>query len=227
MVWQNGRLATMEEAVKKISRAILIQNRSRIIARTSWLMVTHGNPPMRVPMGQSLENQFSAVIQGSTKTSPTRTTKRNDRRYLGIGDLDRRELVQQFLGEPERAQSAAGHAPDEAADQRQVGERVVRDRPHHHEVLHGPDGAREERRWARVAVQDRGRRTPCRRPGTPPWRQTPSGSRSPPDSCRAGSTGAAVIGHYGLIPFRSLRRSVPRPREVTRPLCSSVRATVR
>jgi hypothetical protein len=70
---QNGRFTIEEVVTKKRRIAILTQKSARIIERTFGFRVTHGRPPISVPIGQSFENQFSWGMEGMRKTSPART----------------------------------------------------------------------------------------------------------------------------------------------------------
>src|SRR4030065_2359134 len=65
---QKGRLTRTEEVTKRSRIPILTQKREPIMARMLPLMVTHGRPALRVPMGQSLENQRTWGRAGIRKT---------------------------------------------------------------------------------------------------------------------------------------------------------------
>jgi hypothetical protein len=70
---QKGRFPRIDTVMKRSRMAILTQKSHRIIERTFRLSVTQGSPPISVPIGHSLENQFSWVMYGMRKTSPAST----------------------------------------------------------------------------------------------------------------------------------------------------------
>jgi len=67
---QKGRLERMEKTTTRRRMASFTKKSSPTMRRISGFMVTHGIPAMRVPTGQSLENQGAKVIKGMMSTSP-------------------------------------------------------------------------------------------------------------------------------------------------------------